>query len=216
LEGAVRPAIYEISLTVKIKMINGHEMMTTKNKTRLLIFFIVFILATSIYLIPKYSPRYQTFRQIKQSIEESKNQIQIYVNRVEGNKEEPLKDGALIKDGEILHIGYYSEKPHYGLFFSIDGSGKIVLHYPRVVSNQDPLVSGEKTFFDFTHIAGNGPFFETIYFATSPEVIDAYSAVNNLQRQLDEEKILHPQKEFIGLAVRSNMVSITLKKKRDL
>src|SRR5262249_54089120 len=58
---------------------------------------------------------------------------------------ERLADGALVRPGDLLRVGYTSAGRAYGVILSIDGRGALTMHLPSTGSEAVSLTQGAAT-----------------------------------------------------------------------
>jgi len=175
------------------------------------------LIVISIYLIPITSPRYKTFKKIKEIAEEEKkersNKIEIFVYKVTSSKMELLADRSKVQAGDNLKLGYFFEKKHFGVIFSINGAGEVTLRYPLSSESSTIFEAQTKVILDNVFTLNEAPLFETFYLVSSKSKINSTALLEDLRKQVLVAKQLNPEKKFITLDSRKNMASITLLKK---
>jgi len=171
----------------------------------------------SIYLIPLTSPRYKTFKKIKEIAEEGKkersNKIELFVYKVTSNKMDLLAERSEVQAGDKIKLGYFFEKKHFGMIFSINGAGEVTLRYPLSSENSTLFEAQTKVILDKVFTLNEAPLFETFYLVSSKNKINTTTLLEDLRKQVFVAKQLNPEKKFITLDSRKNMTSITLLKK---
>jgi hypothetical protein len=55
--------------------------------------------------------------------------LYVYRHRTSGN--ERLRDGARVTRGDLVQLAYRSRAGGYGVLLSIDGAGKVTMHWPE-------------------------------------------------------------------------------------
>ena len=104
--------------------------------------------------------------------------VSIYIYRKNGNSEiDMMKNGSRAKAGDLLQIGYSSMKDSYGVILSIDGRGKVTLHYPADDKASAKLVKGKKHLLENSYELDDAPDFERFFFITSPDEINTESVI---------------------------------------
>jgi hypothetical protein len=95
---------------------------------------------------------------------------------------EPLGEGALVRAGELVRIGYRSAGRAYGVILSLDGRGGVTLHLPRAVGHAAQLHSGEGVLLDLAYELDDAPRWECFYLVTSETPFDVAPVLDAARR----------------------------------
>jgi hypothetical protein len=108
----------------------------------------------------------------------------LVVYRHERNGDLPLADGAVAAEGDLLQLAYRREHAGFGLLLSIDGAGKVTLHWPdKPSTGAAPLETAHETQLPSAYQLDDAPAFERFFLVTAPRpfavatVIDAARAL---------------------------------------
>ncbi|MEW6515498.1 MAG: ActD-like protein [candidate division FCPU426 bacterium] len=95
--------------------------------------------------------------------------IRLVVYRKEGNQAMPLADQDRARDGDLLQIAYAVPPGTHGVIFSLDGGGKVTLHFPAApeFSTLMPQGSG-KVLLPVAYELDRAPGFERFVLMTAP------------------------------------------------
>ncbi|MBN2400799.1 MAG: hypothetical protein JXN64_00220 [Spirochaetes bacterium] len=109
---------------------------------------------------------------------EKGKEMSLYLYRKNRNGEiDIMKNGSKAKPGDLLQIGYSSLKNGYGVILSIDGRGKVTLHYPADEKASTRLDAGKKRLLDNSFELDDAPDFERFFFITSSNEINTESVI---------------------------------------
>ena len=81
------------------------------------------------------------------------------------NGEERLREGALVRSGDLVQIVYRSGGMPYGAILSIDGRGAVVQHLPVVGEESVPLAVRDTL--DFAYELDDAPRWERFFFVAA-------------------------------------------------
>jgi hypothetical protein len=130
----------------------------------------------------------------------------LYVYRHGAERDHLLKDGALAARGDLVQLAYGSRAGGYGVLLSIDGAGKVTLHWPEKRDGEAaPLKSSGENRLPTAYELDDAPAFERFFLvrAASPfPVATAMEAARALAAQ--------PSARTQTLALPSNFEQISL------
>jgi hypothetical protein len=143
------------------------------------------------------------------------NETSIYLYRKNRNSEiDILKNGSSAKAGDLLQISYSSLKNAYGVILSIDGRGKVTLHYPANEKASTKLTPGEKHLLENSYELDDAPEFERFFFITSAAEIKIESVIFSANvLAVERKKAMTANINLSGPMSESlNQVSVLIKK----
>jgi hypothetical protein len=146
---------------------------------------------------------------------EKGSEMSIYLYRKNRNGEiDIMKNGSKAKPGDLLQISYSSLKNGYGVIFSIDGRGKVTLHYPADEKSSTKLDIGKKHLLDNSFELDDAPDFERFFFVTSLNEINTASVIFSAELLAVERKKAELEKLTFGDSRDEllNQVSVLIKK----
>ena len=82
---------------------------------------------------------------------------------------ERLADGDVVREGDLLRLGYASAGRPYGLILSIDGRGAVTLHLPPTGDRAAALTPGKTILLDAAYEIDDAPRIERFYFVTGTQ-----------------------------------------------
>ena len=88
----------------------------------------------------------------------------------EGSEE--LGDGAVVRRGDQIRIGYRASGRPYGAILSIDGRGTLTQHLPGSGDRAAALAPAGTVFLDFAYELDDAPRWEAFYFVTADAPFD--------------------------------------------
>lgn len=91
----------------------------------------------------------------------------LFVFRKGGAEEEPLKNGAIAKEGDVLQLKYHVNEATHGVIFSVDGRGTVTLHFPSASDMPTTLEHKGSHALGFSYELDDAPGFERFFFVTS-------------------------------------------------
>jgi len=120
----------------------------------------------------KPSATEQDFSLVKgpQNIDLSKTQLLIY--RKDDGQVEILEDGKHARAGDLLQLAYVAAQDPYGVILSIDGRGRVSLHFPVEKSGSTDLMLHKKILLPNAIELDDAPSFERFFLLTSGSPID--------------------------------------------
>ncbi len=80
---------------------------------------------------------------------------------------EEIADGAAVRRGDEVRVGYHAAGRPYGVILSIDGRGTVTFHLPAQGSQAVRLRSGGTVLLSHGYELDDAPRFERFYFVTS-------------------------------------------------
>ena len=96
----------------------------------------------------------------------------LIIHRKQDNQVELLRNGVQGKAGDILQLAYVAAEQSYGIILSIDGSGKVTLHFPEQIGLSTAIEKNKKILLPNAIELDNAPDFERFFFITSERNID--------------------------------------------
>ena len=136
---------------------------------------------------------------------------QLIIHRKRNDNIEILKDESKGKTGDLLQLAYIPADQTHGVILSIDGNGKVSLHYPLEGSDSTSL--GEaKFFFPESIELDNAPEFERFFFITSNSKIDIEYVLKMAGKLGNDPN--RAKKENLELPENLKQVSINIIKER--
>jgi hypothetical protein len=137
---------------------------------------------------------------------ESAPRLYVYRHRAAGD--ERLRDGARATRGDLVQLAYRSRAGSYGVLFSIDGAGKVTMHWPEKTGGTAAALQGpDEVRVPASYELDDAPAFERFFFvraATPFSVATALEAAHALAAQPTARKqslALPPGFEQISLAL---------------
>jgi hypothetical protein len=143
------------------------------------------------------------------------NETVLHIYRKNRNSEiEIMKNGSNAKAGDLLQIGYSSLKNAYGVILSIDGRGKVTLHYPGNEKASTKITAGEKHLLENSYELDDAPEFERFFFITSKAEINTESVIFSAEMlAIERKKAMAANLTFNDLMEESlSQVSVLIKK----
>jgi anti-sigma factor RsiW len=86
---------------------------------------------------------------------------------------EALEDGARVRAGDVVRVGYRAAGRRYGVILSIDGRGVVTPHLPRQGRDAARLAGGDATLLDRAYELDDAPRWERFYLVTADVPFDA-------------------------------------------
>lgn len=111
-------------------------------------------------------------------------QPQLEIWRQTDGKAEVLKPGATVKAFDNLQIAYLAAGKPFGMIISLDGRGRLTLHYPESFSAVPVLDQGTPTVLGFAYQLDDAPRFERFFFITSDRQFQVNTIWSLLEKQL--------------------------------
>ncbi|MFH0975736.1 MAG: hypothetical protein V1874_08115 [Spirochaetota bacterium] len=125
-----------------------------------------------------------------------------------------MKNNSGAKTGDLIQIGYSTMENSYGVILSIDGRGKVTLHYPANEKQSSKLPAGKKHLLENSYELDDAPDFERFFFITSSNEINIASVVFSAEMlAVERKKAMTENLTFQSLKNESiNQVSVLVKK----
>jgi hypothetical protein len=120
---------------------------------------------------------------------------------------ELLAEGALVRAGELVRIGYRSAGRPYGVILSLDGRGAVTLHLPRTGEHAAHLRSGDTVLLDRAYELDDAPRWECFYLVTSEAPFDMAPVLEAARRAAVGAKA-SPPKLVLPLALEQSAFSL--------
>jgi hypothetical protein len=95
---------------------------------------------------------------------------------------EPLADGALVRAGDLVRVGYRAAGRGFGVILSIDGRGAVTLHLPVRGNRAAALKGGGVILLDHAYELDDAPRFERFYFITATKPFAVAPVVDTARR----------------------------------
>jgi hypothetical protein len=103
--------------------------------------------------------------------------------RQTGGKAEVLKPGSTVHAFDSLQIAYLAAGRTYGMIVSLDGRGRLTLHFPDSFNAEPVLDQGAPTVLGFAYQLDDAPRFERFFFVTSRERFQVNTVWTQLEKQ---------------------------------
>ncbi len=137
-------------------------------------------------------------------IDLSKTQLLVY--RKDENRVELLDDGKQAVKGDLLQLAYVAAKQPYGMIFSIDGGGRITLHFPAERTGGTGLELKKRTSLSNAIELDDAPGFERFFLVTSRTVIDVDDILKRAQNLAREPE----RARWAGLELPAGMEQVSI------
>jgi hypothetical protein len=98
-------------------------------------------------------------------------------------KAEILAPGARVKAFDNLQLAYEPAGRGYGMIVSLDGRGRLTLHYPEAFNARPVLDQGNPVILDFAYQLDDAPRFERFFFITSHDHFEVNAIWSVLEKQ---------------------------------
>jgi hypothetical protein len=122
---------------------------------------------------------------------------QLHVWRKTAADPQALAEGAVVKAGDVLQVGYVTAGSRYGVIASLDGRGNVTLHLPAKESAEPRLSKHAGTIvLETAYELDDAPGFERFFLVTSDERIETAAvlqALKSLSAERDGGRISTPQ-----------------------
>lgn len=115
----------------------------------------------------------------------------LLVYRQESAGSSELKNNSPIDAFENIQIAYRPGDGSFGFIFSLDGRGRLTLHYPESFGASPVMQAGSQTLLPFAYQLDDAPNFERFYLAVSKSDFNLQTVWADLEQQV--EKILANQ-----------------------
>jgi hypothetical protein len=96
---------------------------------------------------------------------------------------EPLADGALVRAGDVVRVGYRVGDRRFGVILSVDGRGAVTLHFPVRGDRAAALAGGGMVLLDHAYELDDAPRFERFYLVTATEPFAVAPVVDAARRR---------------------------------
>jgi len=113
--------------------------------------------------------------------ERAKGGPQLVVYRFDGVTAERLEDGALVRQGDLIQLGYVAAGAQHGVILSVDGRGDVTLHYPTSQGGPTALRSDGLRRLGRSYELDDAPDFERFFFVTADAPLDAAGIAKAVQ-----------------------------------
>lgn len=104
--------------------------------------------------------------------------------RKHDTRAEVLQPGAVVQVRDKLQIAYQAGSSRYGMILSIDGAGKMSLHYPDALASSPDLNPSGTVVLPYAYELDAAPRFERFFFITSKNAFLTSEIWNSLESQL--------------------------------
>lgn len=111
-----------------------------------------------------------------------KGETRLVINRQRGETAEVLVDGSWVADGDVLQLSYFSESATHGVILSVDGRGKVSLHFPDSPSGSTQIAVRKLVRLNFAYELDDAPDFERFYFVASAAPLDPARLIQAAER----------------------------------
>jgi hypothetical protein len=128
--------------------------------------------------------------------------------RKKGGQGEKLKDGATVYTRDTVQVQYFAAQDKYGVIFSIDGRGKVSLHFPYRGNASTLLTQHKKVFLADSFELDDAPEFERFFFVTSESPLNTaeiLTEAEQIAKDIDSAK-----KEYLNLPATFHQTTFTL------
>lgn len=122
---------------------------------------------------------------------------------------EPLSDGDVAQEGDVVQIAYSSAHARYGVIVSIDGRGTLTLHHPIDPSERPALPAGLHAL-PRAYRLDDAPAFEIFSFITSEGPFDVAELIDHIEPQAPD--IASRRSESIDVPPGFEVTSVTIRK----
>ncbi|MDH5720548.1 MAG: hypothetical protein OEZ13_07980 [Spirochaetia bacterium] len=120
--------------------------------------------------IQKNSSDYNNLARLEKTrIKGDASKLFIYLQR--NNRIDLLSEGSVVFKGDLIQAAYLSEAD-FGVILSIDGRGKVSLHFPLKENLTTKLNKNQKTKLPYSYELDDAPAFERFFFLFSDNEID--------------------------------------------
>jgi len=91
---------------------------------------------------------------------------------------EPLVDGASVRTGDLVRVGYHAAGRSFGVILSLDGRGVVSVHLPKAGDRAAALGRDGLVLLDFAYELDDAPRWEAFYFVTGETPFDVDGVVS--------------------------------------
>jgi hypothetical protein len=120
------------------------------------------------------------------AVDLSKTQLLIF--RKSDDLVEIMADREWAKTGDLLQLAYVAAKESYGVILSIDGRGRITLHFPAEKGGATELEQHRESLLPNAIELDDAPDFERFFFVTSREQIDVEDVLKRAENLAKDPK----------------------------
>jgi hypothetical protein len=116
------------------------------------------------------------------------SQPRLLLHRFVAGQIEPLAEGAEVRAGDLVQASYLAAGRSHGVVLSLDGRGRVTLHFPDRPRDSTRLEPSRETPLGHAFELDDAPAFERFVFITAPEPIDTarvLTAAQALAREPD-------------------------------
>jgi len=125
-----------------------------------------------------------------------------------GAQGEKLKDGSTVSAHDTIQVQYFAAQNKYGVIFSIDGRGKISLHFPYQESANTMLTQHKKVFLADSFELDDAPDFERFFFISSDSPLNTTEILAKAGQIAKDNDLA--KKEYLDLPQKFNQTTFTL------
>lgn len=135
----------------------------------------------------------------------------LYVYRHGRQGDQRLVDGARVAPGDLLQLAYQARAEAWGVLLSVDGAGRVTVHWPEDGSVSAPRLRAEREIrLPSAYQLDDAPAFERFFFVSADRPF-AVSAVVEAARALAAQPKV-ARREALPLSAPLQQVSLTLEK----
>ncbi|NLH47848.1 MAG: DUF4384 domain-containing protein [Myxococcales bacterium] len=143
--------------------------------------------------------------EIAGGMERVKGDSRLFVHLKTDDEVRELRDGDVVRAGDLLQISYLAGDAAYGAIVSVDGGGNVTLHFPADPSASTRLDDGGVHSLPFAYELDRAPLFERFFFITAKTEIDVPRLLDVLRAASRDPKAglsLAPGLTVTGLTLR--------------
>ncbi|MBI1860160.1 MAG: hypothetical protein HYR96_04485 [Deltaproteobacteria bacterium] len=104
------------------------------------------------------------------------------IYRKVGNSFERMSSNSKVAEHDIIQISYVAHDARFGAIFSVDGNGKLTLHYPERPGPAAKLITSGEVILPDAFELDSSPQFERFVFVTSPDSFETQSLIEHFQQ----------------------------------
>ncbi len=131
--------------------------------------------------------------------------------RKTGAEVQPLKNGDIVKESDLLQIAYRVTTGRYAVILSMDGRGSVTLHLPEKPDSSPRVNPGKTVYLKNSYELDDAPGFERFFLLVSKNKINIDSIIKRAEVLAKNRERVRTGKLDAGKQVRE--VSFILKKK---
>jgi hypothetical protein len=132
----------------------------------------------------------------------------ISIFRKNGTQGEKLNDGSTVHEHDRIQVQYFAARDQYGVIFSIDGRGKVSLHFPYQENASTLLTQHKKVFLADSFELDDAPDFERFFFVSSESPLDTAEILSKAGQIAKHSEFA--RKEYLDLPENLNQTTFTL------